>query len=1136
MSQYSHKSKQRCVAALATVLILTAATSRLATAADGVWSNTGGGDYNVAGNWVGGTIATGAGFTADFSQVDTINDTNLVQMDSDLTIGSLDFGDTNNAGSPGTWALFYNTALQTITLDNNGASPVINVDTLGTDVNGRDAAFIFHDLAGANGFTKTGAGTLALTPSTGLGGIDGLTGDIFLNEGTLRLDASNNRDNSTIQMADGTTVEMRGEQFTEARNLVVAPNATVTVLDSDYDDDGSTGIFENNYLDSVTSDGTGVMNFVMQGGTPPSGVATAVYTLQGDWTQGSGLAGFNADGSGLGYTPQLRMRTNGSSRNMTPAAFANTAVNLSNTQLFGVTYSYGTSFEFGELSGDASSSLLGGANGGGSVSRFYVGALNTDSTYSGDVIGVGNNGNQGGTSFIKQGSGTLTFEGQFVGTLIDANTESGRQGGVVQVLDDGTLKLTNATSIPGGFGIYKSTIEVTANATLDVSTSGFSSSPMQQTLGAGTIVGNFTHVAGAELGAGDTTLAYTDGSGRPQPTSNDRVPTAGSILFDGDLTFTGGSIVYDMDEFGVGGTNDLVNVSGLTSVTGGGVVDPNFLGNAPATGEVYTLLTSAGGFNVANGTNLSQAHGWNVLWAGRGAAPEVVVNGNDLQFTTTALGAGGAAVIWTGATNNVWDVQGTQNWDDSVVSNPEMLFYNGDSVTFNDAGANKAITLATNVEPGDMTVNNSAGNDYSFTGGSIAATGALLKQGAGGLSFAATNSFSSATIEGGTVDANNAGGVLGSGALTLSGASLVNLGGGSIANSSLEITAATSNTMQFTGSGGSGSRPGLPTLSGSGDLDIVVSTDNSWIDVNNTAGFTGNFTLGPDGVNALTLGTMRIRGFQTDFSGAAVTLNQVQVANQSGSSADSVVFAFGELNTDSGTELNPFVGGSSSKPDSIWQIGGLNTDSLLEGTVVDVPGEALSHIVKVGTGTLTMTNPGNTYTGDTTVEDGTLSVTQAFFADTADVYVGSTATLDLDHALTDVINSLYFGNAPQAVGTYSATGSGLGTDFFVDWITGGGILDVTTLGVGLANPGDYNGDNVVDALDYAVWRENVGGTLPFNETDNVGTVDQGDFNVWLANFGASYAPAPGPANAPEPTALCGLLLAGLAGVARRRSR
>lgn len=78
-------------------------------------------------------------------------------------------------------------------------------------------------------------------------------------------------------------------------------------------------------------------------------------------------------------------------------------------------------------------------------------------------------------------------------------------------------------------------------------------------------------------------------------------------------------------------------------------------------------------------------------------------------------------------------------------------------------------------------------------------------------------------------------------------------------------------------------------------------------------------------------------------------------------------------------------------------------------------------------------------------------------------------------------------------------------------------------------PGDFNNDLVVDAADYAVWRDALGTatTLPGDPTP--GTVTADDYDVWTANYGATV-PAPAMAMAmssatsvPEPTSAVLLL-------------
>src|SRR6185295_14799000 len=71
----------------------------------------------------------------------------------------------------------------------------------------------------------------------------------------------------------------------------------------------------------------------------------------------------------------------------------------------------------------------------------------------------------------------------------------------------------------------------------------------------------------------------------------------------------------------------------------------------------------------------------------------------------------------------------------------------------------------------------------------------------------------------------------------------------------------------------------------------------------------------------------------------------------------------------------------------------------------------------------------------------------------------------------------------------------------------------------LSLPGDYNHDNVVDALDYVVWRDNYGSTTRL-AADGSGNsvVDIADYAVWLHHFGQSEGSGgQGLALVPEPT-------------------
>src|SRR4029079_18333437 len=81
--------------------------------------------------------------------------------------------------------------------------------------------------------------------------------------------------------------------------------------------------------------------------------------------------------------------------------------------------------------------------------------------------------------------------------------------------------------------------------------------------------------------------------------------------------------------------------------------------------------------------------------------------------------------------------------------------------------------------------------------------------------------------------------------------------------------------------------------------------------------------------------------------------------------------------------------------------------------------------------------------------------------------------------------------------------------------------------------GDYNGNGVVDAADYVLWRK--GGQLA-NEVDTPGTVNAADYTAWRARFGNPGSGTGTSANAavPEPSTLVLMLLVAAGACVRRR--
>jgi autotransporter-associated beta strand protein len=153
-----------------------------------IWNNIAGGSWANAANW--DSLPNGVDAIADFSTLDITADA-TVTLDSatTFTVGSLLFGDTTPTNN---WIVNAGTPAGTITLAVTSGSPTINVLN--------QTATINATLAGTQGFTKTGNGTLALTSVLPAG-----FGAIIDNAGVLTLSGANNYTAGTT-LASGATL------------------------------------------------------------------------------------------------------------------------------------------------------------------------------------------------------------------------------------------------------------------------------------------------------------------------------------------------------------------------------------------------------------------------------------------------------------------------------------------------------------------------------------------------------------------------------------------------------------------------------------------------------------------------------------------------------------------------------------------------------------------------------------------------------------------------------------------------------------------------------------------------------------------------------------------------------------------
>ena len=275
---------------------------------------------------------------------------------------------------------------------------------------------------------------------------------------------------------------------------------------------------------------------------------------------------------------------------------------------------------------------------------------------------------------------------------------------------------------------------------------------------------------------------------------------------------------------------------------------------------------------------------------------------------------------------------------------------------------------------------------------------------------------------------------------------------------------------------------------------------------------------------------------------------------------------------------------------------GTNTgDNTLRSTIGDAAaatGTNTVNVAKTGAGKWILTG-NNTYTGTTAVNAGTLLVNGAHSGAGA-VTVAAAGTLGGTGSLAGAVTNNGTINAGASVGTLTLNGGltmGANSHLAVELlgatadklaITGnldlsalGNVLDVIDLGktgtswiiatyTGLLTgtfetvtsgytvdygtlsnsqltlnfgavvgvPGDYNGNNVVDAADYVLWRN--GGPL---QNDPTAGVQAADYDFWRSRFGAtSGSGSVVGAAVPEPGSALLLVLAFVAARASRSAR
>ncbi len=634
-----------------------------------------GGLWSETANWDGGVIASGVGAIPIFGNFN-LTASNTARLDAPRTLSGLTFGDAD-VTSAASWTIDDNAdPANVLTLDVTSGSPAITVGALGTGA----TATIATVIAGTDGLTKTGAGTLVVNKANTVTGVLGVTG------GTLRIDtggslAPGGTSTVNVNTTSGATLLVNGGSFTSGGLVTLgggntipgifrvdAGTATINGGIRTNNDGGSTvritgGVFTANDV-NIRRNSAGSVDynsgFIVSGGTSTVGTiwlgnnnSNGAMSVEGGSLTATGAITIgnnsgSARGGGMRVTGGLFSATNAASGIVLTRASGNvTSANFSGgvSEVEKVTFGFDNNVVAGSgtlnLSGTGALYLGAGGLVKGTTSATYTAAINL----TGGTLGAKSSWTTAlpmtltNTPAIKAAdssdlarditlSGVLSGGGGFVKsgagtlTLTAANTFAGNV-----VVDDGTLILASTGSLAAG-GI--------------VSVNG------------GQLSGTGATVKPIALNAGGTVSPGIGGPG---------TLTGASLVWNG-----GGQLAFDL-----GASGDQLMLSGaLTKGAAGAHVFAFTPMTAPAIGDVRTLATF--GSTDFAATDFT-ATGLGYV---RGAFG---LSGGSLTFTITSDGSGWNAFnAWAAASGLSGDASGpSDDFDGDGSSNLLEFVLGGDA-------------------------------------------------------------------------------------------------------------------------------------------------------------------------------------------------------------------------------------------------------------------------------------------------------------------------------------------------------------------------------------------------------------------------------------------------------------------------
>jgi fibronectin-binding autotransporter adhesin len=1061
----------------------------------------------------------------------TLSGSNTYTGGTTLTAGTLNI---NNASALGTGSLTINGgtinntsgAAITLTAGNSqtwnsnltfGGADNLNLGTGGVTLaanrtvttNGTGVITMGGAISGGYGITKAGTGTLDLS------GTNTYTGNTTVNAGTLSVSGSvTSTGTTTVGNAAGNAVLVvnNGSSLSQSNVNVGAASGAVGAI---YQNGGT-----------VTATAAGAGNDFQIGSA--AGAYGYYYAGGGTLTANEmGVAGEDSTGNGI-------MEINGSTVN-DAGWFVMARTGSAQTGVLNV---YSGSLSFG---------------GGGLICNWGSGQTSIINILGGSItsstgVGFVNWGDAGDTGIVNLNDGGLLSTSAVGGWgWWWDGSQRGRlnfNGGTLQASGGLSLAVTTANIYSGGATIDNNSHDITIGQPLLAPAGNGITSASVTDGGAGYIappIITITKAEGDTTGIGATAIAQIDlltgavtGVTITCPGENYTLTPVFALTGGGASTpavITGGDLVANTSGGLTATGTGTLTLSGTNTYTGGTTINAGSkvaITNDAAFGAIPTSATvnitlNGGTINKGNATVALDANRTVLLGADGGYLSPGW--GQDLRVNGLITGSGGLGINWEGGSVTLGAANDYQG--DTTIGVAGPGYYN--SVYANitlKLGAENALpySASASTSPGNVVFGTSASsntatldlNGYNAQiNGLTGESNAIIDNTSGTyatLTLGDNNqdgTFSGVIKNTGALLALNK---IGTGTLTLSGAST--FGGGTTLSDGTLVIGVDSVVSVGPPLTITSSAVGTGTLKLVGGLLTNVTDKTLYNPIHTETDATGtvqadgstNITLaGPiDGGGTLVLAGVTLSGNNESFAGSADVTGNVRITSSAGSALASwyVEDFFGlQLNEKTTSSYNlgsldsgidGTIGASVSNAHLTLSIGALGYDSVFAGAITDNVGGASGSTVgvtKVGTGTQTLEGVSNTYTGNTTVERGVLSLASPFLADTSTVSIASGAALDLPYTGTDTVGTLILGGVPQQIGTYDSTNSG-------GLITGNGSIQVLTSPLsgyalwasnnhlaGQSAGEDYNNDGVKNGVAYFMGAD---GT---SFTANPGVVD-----------------------------------------------